>query len=397
MDPPPTILPGGTIGMVGGGQLGRMFATAAAAMGYRVAVFCESHQEPAAQVANVVIAASLHDQDAIDCFANQCDVITLEFENIPAATIARCHEFAPTFPSASVLATAQDRMVEKSTLRDAGLPVTPFAAVHDTASLVSAGRSLGWPLIVKTARSGYDGKGQQRVDGPESAAAVDWQQSDRWVAEQWIGFEREVSAIVARSGSGECQLFPIFENEHRDHILDITKVPAAIDASRAARVGQIAIAAAETLGVVGLLCVEFFVCGDSVMINEVAPRPHNSGHLTIEACETSQFSQHVRAVCNLPLGSTALRAPAAAMANLLGDLWRPDGTPPDWREVLREPEIALHLYGKQRSQAGRKMGHLTITGQDPERLAERLREVRHRLAHAGSPQWDRGQAAKTRD
>jgi len=380
MDQVKTILPGGTIGMVGGGQLGRMFATAAAAMGYRMVVFCESQQEPAAQVADVVIAAPLHDHDAIDRFASQCDVITLEFENIPAETIARCNEFAPTFPSASVLATAQDRLAEKSTFREAGLPVTPFAEVHDRDSLVAASDSLGWPLVVKTARSGYDGKGQQRVSNADAATAVDWSQCDRWSAEQWIAFDREVSAIVARSVSGQCRLFPIFENEHHNHILDVTKVPSAIDTSLAERVGQIAIAATETLDVIGLLCVEFFVRGDEVMINEVAPRPHNSGHLTIEACETSQFAQHVRAVCNLPLGSTALRAPAAAMANLLGDLWNRDGRSPDWRKVLSDPAIALHLYGKAGARPGRKMGHLTITGNDPGDLAERLRNVRQTLA-----------------
>ena len=378
----PAVLPGATIGMVGGGQLGRMFAMAAASMGYQVVVFCEGVDTPAGQVAHDVVVGALDDRQAVDNFARQCDVITLEFENIPAETIARCGEFAPTYPAASVLATAQDRLLEKSTLRDAGLPVTPFAQVHDAPSLGEASQTLGWPLIVKTARSGYDGKGQYRLDAIGEANNVPWDSCAGWIAEQCIDFQREVSVIVARTVDGRCECFPVFENSHHNHILDVTVAPASISAELAAEACRLSVQAAESLEVVGLLCVEFFVASGKVMINEVAPRPHNSGHLTIEACETSQFEQHVRAVCNLPLGSTTMRCGAAAMANLLGDLWNSDGSPPPWDRALRDGKVSLHLYGKPKAMPGRKMGHLTLTGDDPKELKRRVVKARDQLGGA---------------
>jgi 5-(carboxyamino)imidazole ribonucleotide synthase len=365
--------------MVGGGQLGRMFAMAAASMGYDVVVFCESDDVPAAQVAHRCTVGKLDDAAAVESFARQCDVITLEFENIPAETIALCGKFAPTYPSANVLAIAQDRLLEKTTLRDAGLPVTPMASVHDRDSLQKAAEVLGWPLIVKTARSGYDGKGQLRVESIEDTSRIPWSQCDAWVAEKCIDFDLEVSVVVARSVDGRKAAFPVFENAHHHHVLDVTVAPARIPAEVASEAIRVADAAAETLQVVGLLCVEFFVRSGQVMINEVAPRPHNSGHLTIEACETSQFEQHVRAICNLPFGSTALRSGAAAMANLLGDLWHNDGTPPAWECALEDRSVSLHLYGKQTAKSGRKMGHLTITGNDVETLRQRIVAARQRL------------------
>ncbi|MDB4676718.1 5-(carboxyamino)imidazole ribonucleotide synthase [bacterium] len=374
-----TVLPGSTIGMVGGGQLGRMFAMAAAAMGYRVVVLCEDNTSPAAQVAHMTVEGELDDMQAVERFASQCDVITLEFENIPAETIARCGHFAPTYPSSDVLATAQNRLIEKTTLKEAGLPVTPMAAVNDTQSLCDAGKTLGWPMIVKTAISGYDGKGQSKVHSPEEAESIDWSACEAWIAEQCIEFDLEVSVIVARSPNGQQEAFPVFENAHHHHILDVTLAPARIAEELAQEAIQIAKAATETLDVVGLLCVEFFVSGETVMINEVAPRPHNSGHLSIEACETSQFEQHVRAVCNLPLGSTSLRSPCAAMANLLGDLWSTDGSEPDWEKALRDPSISLHLYGKETPKLGRKMGHLTMTGNSAESVIQRVTEARRHL------------------
>lgn len=376
---PKVILPGATIGMVGGGQLGRMFSMAAASMGYEVVVFCEGSDEPAAQVAHRCVIGQLDDASAVDTFARQCDVITLEFENIPAETIARCGQYAPTYPSASVLATAQDRLREKTTFRDAGLPVTPMAAVHDLDSLRAASESLGWPMIVKTARSGYDGKGQVRVETMADAERVPWSDCDAWIAEQCIEFDLEVSVVVARTVEGKQVAFPVFENSHRHHILDVTVTPASIPQSVADEAVRIAFAASEAIDVVGLLCVEFFVRGDQVMINEVAPRPHNSGHLSIEACETSQFEQHVRAICNLPLGSTSLRSGASAMANLLGDLWAEDGTPPDWERVFHDPSVSLHLYGKRSAKPGRKMGHLTTTGQSVDSVRRAVTESRERL------------------
>jgi len=372
----PVIAPGATIGMVGGGQLGRMFAIAAAQMGYRVGVFCGKPDEPAAQLAAFHVCGPLSDQAAIDAFASQCDVITLEFENIPASTIEACGRHAPTFPHASVLATAQDRLQEKSTLRSAGLPVTPFEPVGDSESLSQAAESLGWPLIVKTRRSGYDGKGQHRLDEPSEASLVDWAGGGKWIAEALVPFEREVSVIVARSSLGQTSTFPVLENVHRNHILETSCLPASIEPSLAERARQVAVAAAEHLEVVGLLCVEMFVVGDEIWINEVAPRPHNSGHLTIEGCQTSQFEQHVRAICGLPLGRTDLVAPAAGMINLLGDLWPGEDGSPDWASVLAVPGVRLHLYGKSSARKGRKMGHLTLLGESPQEVLWQLHQAR---------------------
>jgi 5-(carboxyamino)imidazole ribonucleotide synthase len=359
------ILPGATIGMVGGGQLGRMFAIAAASMGYEVVVFCGKQDDPAAQVAHRVVTGRLDDHQAVSQFARSCDVITLEFENIPADTIAKCGDFAPTYPASSVLATAQDRLLEKSTFRDAGLPVTPFCEVVDAASLCQQSSRLDWPVIVKSARSGYDGKGQYRVESPQHADTVPWSDNESWIAERCISFDREISVIVARSADGSSICYPPFENEHRNHILDVTVWPAAVSEDLTRRAKEVALAAAECIGVVGLLCVEMFVVKDgdveSLMINEVAPRPHNSGHLTIEAAQASQFQQHVRAICGLPFGGTELVCGGAAMANLLGDLWHHD-QPPAWDRALSVPGVNLHLYGKGHAQPGRKMGHLTATG-----------------------------------
>ncbi len=376
------LLPPATIGMVGGGQLGRMFAMAAASMGYEVVVFCHAENEPAAQVAHRCVFGRLSDADAVTRFAKQCDVITLEFENLSAQMIAQCSEYAPTYPSAKVLATAQDRLIEKTTLRNADLPVTPFAEVDDRDSLITASKKLGWPMIVKTARSGYDGKGQQRVDTIDEADSVPWDQADAWIAEKCIAFDREVSVVVARTADGRTKCLPVFENEHHNHILDITTVPAAISPAVEERAREVAIAAAQSLEVVGLICVEMFVADDGdLMINEVAPRPHNSGHLSIEALETSQFQQHVRAVCSLTLGSTELISGGAAMANLLGDLWNDDRSPPDWNAALSVPGVHLHLYGKQTAKPGRKMGHLTATAATVDEAKRRVKLARQALIH----------------
>ena len=374
------ILPPATIGMVGGGQLGRMFATAAASMGYDVVVYCDDPESPASQVARRTVVGSLDDADAVAEFAKQCDVITLEFENISAETIARCSEFAPTFPSHRVLATAQDRLIEKGTFRDAGLPVTPFVKVSDQESLLSAGETLGWPMIVKTARSGYDGKGQYRVESAADVGIVQWDNCEDWIAEKCIAFDREVSVIVARTEGGSSECFPVFENDHRNHILDISKIPASITPELEAKAREVALSVADLLDVVGLICVEMFVVDDNaVMINEVAPRPHNSGHLTIEALHTSQFEQHVRAVCGLPLGDTGLISGGAAMANLLGDLWGEDNAAPNWQKVMEVPGVHLHLYGKATAKPGRKMGHITARAESVELAKQRVEQARAAL------------------
>ena len=374
------ILPPATIGMFGGGQLGRMFATAALSMGYEVVVYCDDAKAPAAQITNRCVVGALDDFEKVAEFAKQCDVITLEFENIAADTIAKCSEFAPTYPSHHVLAVSQDRSIEKTTLRDAGLPVTPFADVSDSDSLIQAGETLQWPMIVKTARDGYDGKGQYRVESAADAENVPWDSFDAWVAEQTISFEREVSVIVARTVDGQSSCFPVFENEHRNHILDISTIPASISNDLENRAKEIANSAANALEVVGLICVEMFVVDSgTIMINEVAPRPHNSGHLTIESLHTSQFEQHVRAVCGLPLGDTGLIGGGAAMANLLGDLWGDDGSAPDWAKAIAIPGVHLHLYGKAVAKPGRKMGHLTAVGDTVQQARERVTQARDAL------------------
>ena len=377
-----TVQPGGTIGMVGGGQLGRMFSQAAASMGYHVVVFCESADTPAAQVAHRTVIGALDDQEKVQQFASQCDVITLEFENIPAETMRQCDQHAPTYPSASVLEVAQDRLIEKRTLQDAGLPVTPFAEVSDTASLLEASKKLGWPLVVKTAREGYDGKGQYKIEDESGAEQVPWSSFDAWIAEKWIPFDKEVSVVVAVSSNGESSTFPVFENDHRNHILDVTLSPAQVSETISDRAQSVATMAAKTLGLVGVLCVEFFVIDNDVVINEVAPRPHNSGHLTIEANQTSQFEQHVRAVCGLPLGSTAMKTGFAAMANLLGDVWMDEQNTvsvPSWDKALEDPSVHLHLYGKTHAVRARKMGHMTVVGQDADTVRQQVIAARNRL------------------
>ncbi|MEO9591157.1 5-(carboxyamino)imidazole ribonucleotide synthase [Rhodopirellula bahusiensis] len=383
------ILPGATIGMVGGGQLGRMFAMAAARMGYRVGVFCGSSDEPAAEVAAFTVCGPLTDHSAIEAFAKRCDVITLEFENIPADTIAACGKHAPTYPDASVLAMAQDRWTEKTTLREAGIPVAGFEPVYDRESAIAAGDLLGWPIIVKTCRSGYDGKGQHRLNSPDDAATVEWAGAEGgedcqppWVAEALVPFEREASVIVARTLDQRVETFPVFENDHQNHILDETKLPAEVSSEMQAQAREIAMRVAERVGLVGLLCVELFVTEDALIVNEVAPRPHNSGHVTIEACATSQFEQHVRAICGLPLGDTSMVVPAASMLNLLGDLWQAAearNASPNWEACLETPGVALHLYGKHAAPAGRKMGHLTAVGDDLPEVSQRLHLARERL------------------
>lgn len=377
---PIRIQPPATIGMVGGGQLGRMFAHAATAMGYEVVVFCKSADEPAAQVTSRVVVGDLDDPETVERFAEQCDVITLEFENIPADTILRCSKHAPTYPSHHVLAVAQHRIIEKSTLRDACLPVTPFVPVHDNESLIAAGENWSWPVIVKTAQSGYDGKGQYRVNSSDEAGIVPWDDADSWIAERCIAFDREISVVVARRADGEVRCFPPLENDHRNHILDLSICPATISDSLGAQAEEIACAAAEALDVVGLLCVELFVVDpDQIFINEVAPRPHNSGHLTIEAFSTSQFQQHVRAVCGLPFGCVDQICGGAAMVNLLGDEWDENASPPDWSRALEFPGVNLHLYGKQVAKPGRKMGHMTVVSDTAAKASQIARDARNAL------------------
>jgi 5-(carboxyamino)imidazole ribonucleotide synthase len=365
------ILPGSTVGILGGGQLGRMFAIAARRMGYRVHTFAPDVDTPAGQISDVEIHASYEDLDTVRSFARNVDVVTFEFENIPAATAAAAAEFAPVRPDGSVLHTTQHRLREKLFLQGAGLPVAPFRIVRTAEDLARAVAEIGCPSVLKTAGFGYDGHGQVRIPSPEEAAAA-WQSigSQEAVLEAFIDFDRELSVVAARGTDGAFVHYGVVENRHRKHILDVTIAPAGA----APEAVEIARTVMEKLEAVGVLCVEFFLTRrGELLINELAPRPHNSGHFTFDACVTSQFEQQLRAVCALPLGSTEQMRPAA-MANLLGEVWA--GGTPDWAAACRYQGVKLHLYGKAEARPGRKMGHLTALGADKEAALGTVLEAR---------------------
>lgn len=375
-----TILPGSTLGVLGGGQLGRMFAHAAQRMGYHCGVFCQESGGPASQVADWEVVAPWEDLDAVERFAKRVDCVTLESENIPLSVVQTALRFAPVRPGARALEISQHRIREKQTLQQAGIEVTPFYPVLQPDDLKVAGNLLGTPFILKTATMGYDGKGQRLIESTDEAATILKEMGgDQWIAEMRIELAAEVSVLVARSPSGETACYPTFLNTHRNHILDITQAPVPPVWNHAAGKAQaMALQVVELLNLEGLLCVEFFIdSSGAVMVNELAPRPHNSGHLTIDACLTSQFEQQLRAICNLPLGDTQLLQPAA-MANLLGDLWQGDH-PPAWNRCLDRSACWLHLYGKGKAVTGRKMGHLTTMAPTPQQAAERVLEIRERL------------------
>ena len=353
------VLPGGTIGVLGSGQLGRMLALAARRMGYHVHTYSPDTDSPTGQVADLEVTGAYDDLDAIRRFASSVDVVTMEFENVSAAAASAAAEVALVRPSGAALHTTQQRAREKAFLSAHGLPVTPWVRVTSAEALRAALAVVGVPAIVKTAAFGYDGKGQQRVHGEDEAAAV-WARlgGGEAVVEQVVDFVCEVSVVAARGVDGTMVDYGAVENVHRHHILHLTKAPAGVSGQVAAEASALTRRVMEALDYVGVLCVEFFVTRDGrLLVNEIAPRPHNSGHYTIEACATSQFEQQVRAVCGLPLGSTAQVRPAA-MINLLGDVWA--SGEPRWAEVLAMPGVALHLYGKAEPRAGRKMGHLTV-------------------------------------
>jgi 5-(carboxyamino)imidazole ribonucleotide synthase len=367
------ILPGATIGVLGSGQLGRMFALAARRMDYRVHVLSPEEDTPTGQVADLEFVAPYDDLDAVAAFAGGVDVVTFEFENVPAATAEVAATFAPVRPSGGALHVAQQRAREKGYLADRGFPVTPFAKIQSEADLEAALASIGTPAVLKTASFGYDGKGQTKVTNPDAARAA-WASMGKReaVLERFITFEREVSTIVARGVNGWISNFALIENAHANHILDLSVYPAGVPPAVEARATEIARGVVESLDLIGVLCIEFFLTHEGeLLINELAPRPHNSGHLTIDACMTSQFEQHVRAICGLPAGSIELLRPAA-MANLLGNLW--SSGEPDWAAACAMPGVHLHLYGKAEPRAGRKMGHLTALAADT-RSARRLAVV----------------------
>lgn len=374
------VLPGACIGIVGGGQLGRMAAQAARRLGYRVAVWSNAADAPALALADVAIVAPYADPEALERLVAAADVATVEFENLPVATLAAIEARRPLRPSSAVVAATQHRRREKEALAALGVPLARWRPVDGADDLGAALAAVGRPAILKSAGFGYDGKGQVAIaasgDVPEAAIAL----ADRepCVLEARVDLACELSVVVARGVDGATRAFPPFENTHADHVLDVTIVPASVDPATLARAEALALRVIAGLDLVGLGCVECFVASDgSVLVNEVAPRPHNSGHVTLESCRVDQFEQQVRAVCALPLGDPALVRPGA-MANLLGDLWR--AGEPDWPAALTVPGVRLHLYGKREARPGRKMGHLTAVAASAAEAAAIVREARARAA-----------------
>ncbi len=365
----PMVAPGSWLGLLGGGQLGRMFCMAAQSLGYRVAVLDPGSDSPAGSVADRHIQAAYDDRAALAQLASLCAAVTTEFENVPAASLACLAEFCPVSPAAASVATAQDRLAEKKFVSSCGVDVAPHLPIFTREDLATAPVRL-FPGILKASRLGYDGKGQVRVcNRDEALLAFDSLGGVPCVLEKMLDLDFEISVVLARGFDQACVLYPVAENVHHHGILTRSTVPATrASVAQCQSAGAAAQRIAARLDYVGVLCVEFFVTRDgALLVNEFAPRPHNSGHYSIDACLTSQFEQQVRILARLPLGSTRQHSPAV-MLNLLGDLWFADGSgqarEPDWRAVLAEGDAKLHLYGKREARPGRKMGHVTIAATD---------------------------------
>ncbi|WP_153145389.1 5-(carboxyamino)imidazole ribonucleotide synthase [Dechloromonas sp. H13] len=365
------ILPPATLGMLGGGQLGRFFVTAAHEMGYQVWVLDPDRNSPAGQIAERHFCVAYDDYAVLDEFAAGCAAITTEFENVPADTLDYLAKFVPVRPGAGAVAVCQNRIAEKSFLRDNGFPHGPFVAVHSENDLKTVPAEL-FPAILKVACFGYDGKGQATVNNVEEALiAFGHFKGEHCVLEQRLPLDYEVSVVLARDGNGRVACFPTGENRHTRGILDVSIVPARTSACLKSDAEDVAARIAEQLGYIGTMGVEFFVSRGRLMVNEMAPRPHNSGHYTLDACVTNQFEQQVRALCGLPLGEARAHS-ASVMVNLLGDLWYDGDTyrEPDWARLYAIPSLKLHLYGKHHARPGRKMGHFTLIGDDPEAVQQ---------------------------
>lgn len=374
-----TILPGGTLGMLGGGQLGRMFTVAARTMGYNVIVLDPDKESPAGELATDHICADYTDTTALEYLAKTCDAVSTEFENVPAKSLEWLAQHCVVRPGARAVSITQDRISEKTFLRDAGFPTAPFAVIKTAADLKSAIQTIGTPAILKVSRFGYDGKGQIGIDSHSTlSTAFDTLKQEDCVLEARLALQAEVSVVVARGHDGEMTTYPVAENQHASGILDISIIPARVSEPLQQQARQMACEIAAKLDYIGVMAVEFFiVAGDKLLVNEIAPRPHNSGHYTIDACVTNQFEQQVRALCGLPLGETRLLSPVV-MINLLGDLWR-DGHPPKWQALLAYPNAKLHLYGKREARKGRKMGHCTVLGQDVSHVLQTVKQIRQSL------------------
>lgn len=376
------ILPGATLGVLGGGQLGRLFTLAARTLGYRVMVLDPDPYSPAGELADMHLKADYSEPGALDRLAHECAAVTTEFENVPAQSLEYLAQFIPVRPSAAAVALTQDRIHEKGFLAESGCAGARFAAVHGAQDLAAAVAHTGLPALLKTSRHGYDGKGQARVASlAEAERAFAEMGAVPCVLEELVGIETELSVVLARAASGGTAVFPVTENRHVHGILDVSIVPARVSTAHARQAEDMARSLAAKLDYCGVLAVEFFVAGGKLLVNELAPRPHNSGHYTIDACETSQFAQQVRALCGLPLGSPRQHTPAV-MLNLLGDLWH-EFAPP-WEAVLRQPRAKLHLYGKREARPGRKMGHVTCLGATADEALALAMTIRAELTPAGA-------------
>jgi 5-(carboxyamino)imidazole ribonucleotide synthase len=372
------ILPGATVGVLGGGQLGRMFTLQARTMGYGVVVLDPDPASPAGAVANRHIRAPYDDERALSDLSESCAAITTEFENVPAAALQTLTRSSLVRPPVEAVATSQDRIAEKTFLQSHGIPTAKFRAVRELRELKTAVTALRLPALLKTSRFGYDGKGQELVKSEEDAVrAFQRFGGVPCVLEERLALECELSVVLARGVDGDVAPFPVAENQHRDGILETSVVPARVPEAMTREARELATGLAEEMEYVGVLGVELFVAnGSRLLVNEMAPRPHNSGHYTLDACSTDQFEQQLRALCGLPLAQPWLLSPVA-MINLLGDLWA-DGEP-RWEEALSRPGVRLHLYGKAEARPGRKMGHLNCLATDPDRALATALETRDAL------------------
>ena len=374
------VLPGSTIGVFGSGQLGRMFAIEARKMGYRVHTFSPDRDTPTGQIADVETSAEYADLAGVRAFAKSVDVVTFEFENVPSTTVEAAAEFVDVHPRGDILHTTQNRLREKTFLSANGFPVAKFKHVVSLDDLYRGVEEVGVPAVLKTAGFGYDGKGQQKIKAiGDIEAAFANLSGQNAVLEEFVEFEKEVSVVCACDQAGNFVHYGVIENAHANHILDVSFAPGDVRESVRDEAIELARSIAQRFDYVGALCVEFFLTRDEkLLVNELAPRPHNSGHLTFGPCVASQFEQQLRAVCGLPLGSTEFYCPAA-MANLLGDVWA--SGEPNWAAAIAEPDVKLHLYGKSDPRPGRKMGHLTAVG-DTAQIAKQA-VVRARSALVG--------------
>lgn len=376
------LLPGVTLGILGGGQLGRLFVLAAREMGYRVMVLDPDRDSPAGALANEHIRANYDDVPALQRMARACAAVTTEFENVPAEALRLLMDHCPVRPSAQAVAMAQHRVQEKQWLRAQGFATAPFAVVSSEEDLVGAAQLTGFPAVLKVARFGYDGKGQARVaDLAEAQHAFVAMGRETCVLERLVALQMEVSVVLARNPSGQTVCFPVAENQHVNGILDISIAPARVDAALADAASAMAVDIATRLDYSGVLAVEFFVTTDGgLLVNELAPRPHNSGHYTLDACRSSQFELQVRALCNLPLGGETQHTPAV-MVNLLGDVWQHGA--PDWGTLLRHPQVKLHCYGKNSARPGRKMAHFTCMDASVDMAVQLAQSLRDQLKGNG--------------